>query len=172
MSKEALIERANALQAELEKLQQEINKPAVPEGFTEWNPTEKSVCPCHPKDIVKIITKGGSFVFGFEAEKYPWSALGQSSIIAYKITKKYTPPRPMKFSEIPVGALFTWRYKHAGKTNNSKDIFVKFSEDTSKMNSVLVGDSVRYHFTDNENTRFFSVEASFNVGGLMIAPTE
>ena len=179
MNKKALIERANALETELKKLRAEIDKPVVPEGFTPFESTMTSVCPCHPKDEVDVCVrymKGKPNGDPRVASFFRWITDGWSKgtscdIIAYKITKKYVQPRPVKFSEIPVGQTFTWGYPESEGPYSKKEIYVKFSNDESRVNSICLGGSYPARFTDKVETHYFSVQASLDVGSLMTVPT-
>jgi hypothetical protein len=152
-------------------------QPSLPEGFTPWEATEKSECPCHPEDEIVVcrqIDGGIPLSYSAKASRINWkSSAGRTQIIGYKIEKKYVEPRPMKYSEIPVGQVFVWG---DSRDNIYKDeIFMKTDskEENSlgeRLNSVeIVG--IRKGrislFMDSDNVLYFEASLDGKIGGLL-----
>lgn len=160
MNKQALEARAAALQTELDNLRAEIAKPALPEGFIAFTPTEKNEPPCHPKSTVDFIRKDGEKLTNWTAENACWSkSHGWNEIVAYKVTEEYVEPRPMKYSELPVGQAFTWG-TYSGtvylKIGNNKVVIIKGE-----------GLGVTTYFTEEGGLKFYEVGLKMKFGELL-----
>lgn len=167
MNKQALEARAAALQTELNKLREEIAKPALPEGFIAFTPTEIDAPPCHPQDVVSILTQNGATNSDVkEAKRYRWDkTVGYNSnwdIMGYRVVKKYVEPRLMKYSEIPVGQAFTWDC--SGKT-----VYLKIKDNKV---AIIKGPEVGIitHFSEENGLKFYAIELNSVQGELLTVP--
>jgi len=160
MNKQALETRAAALQIELDKLRAEIAKPALPEGFIAFTPTEKNEPPCHQKSTVDFILKDGEELTGWLAENVTWSKLGgYNEVAAYKVTKEYVEPRPMKYSELPVGQVFMWGYPSDSKPYG-EDTYIKIKETVKEKNAVALQQARagQLCYFDDDSAKYFAVD--------------
>ena len=141
----------------------------LPEGFVKFEATENSVCPCNPRDIVRVCLgykRGKPNERCEEAGSYLWNTVPYDcQIIGYKVEKKYVEPRPMKYSEMPVGQWFMW----SNETSEDASIYMKTSR--TDLTSVCIKgggfcDAGR-HTNFSENLKFYSVKNNMTRGELL-----
>jgi hypothetical protein len=169
-TKHKLEKQAAQLKADLDKLNETIAsmKDELPEGFVPFEATANSKCPCHMNDDVEVIRKDGAR-FKRQAFCITWQVVfydDRFTIASYKIVKKYVEPRPMKFSELPVGQWFMW------SNGMSEDASVYMKTNRTDLSSVCIkgggfceiGRSTNF----SENLNFYGVNKDMTRGELLV----
>jgi hypothetical protein len=172
-TKHELQAQAAKLQDELEKLNKTIAsmKDELPEGFVPFEATSDSKRPCHMNDEVEAFRKDGFYLCPRQAKSLTWQTVydDRFSIASYKIVKKYVEPRPMKFSEIPVGQWFMWSN---GFREDDTSVYMKIPECDFKT-TVCIKSGNLYeagkttHFSESSSLKFYSVNSNMTRGELL-----
>lgn len=154
---------------------------ALPEGFVKFEATENSVCPCNPRDVVLVCLKrneGKPNSSSTRAENYTWNTSSlinlSAQIIGYKIEKKYVEPRPMKYSEMPVGQVFMWSFSK-DKAQCDRTVFIKtnasqqnsFGEVLNCVSLSGVGKGCLTFFRELDKVFYFEASFDGKIGELL-----